>query len=348
MLAAAKEQEKVLYLPKHSIEKSYHTKHKIDIWIIKLNTKFDYDSFQEIKARVEGFGGYYSKYSRGFIFEEDPSSFIALTDEFLNSKTDKETLKRKRTIAKYEYRLERLLNSQGGNEPWNDSKPFNEKIMKRANDNFMFRVKGKDWNKEFNQAVNEAQIEIEEVINRTDDEAIIIRLEYELERFKKDLYNNYKADIQNDASHPSFVVTGRSNYNWKKRDKQTNRKGTLIKGLKAIYDRFNKAISTANYHINRAEKRKYKAKMKKIYKNTEVNLKFSRVKVKINAGSSYIDGTAHRVETEAGKFTVVNNWGKFRLYKGYPEKIEMHSDIKEFNRLKDAKAYIQHLHNNKI
>ncbi len=70
------------------IEKGFHTKNKIDIWVLKLNRKIwlGKEDFSELKEFIECYDGYYSAYSGGFIFESMPSeNIIKETTELLES-----------------------------------------------------------------------------------------------------------------------------------------------------------------------------------------------------------------------------------------------------------------------
>lgn len=60
------------------IEKGFHTKNKIDIWVLKLKRKIwlGKDDFSELKESIECYDGYYSGYSGGFIFESMPAENI--------------------------------------------------------------------------------------------------------------------------------------------------------------------------------------------------------------------------------------------------------------------------------
>ena len=53
------------------IMKDFHTKDKMDIWVLKLKRKIwlEKDDFSELKEFIEGYDGYYSGFSGGFIFE---------------------------------------------------------------------------------------------------------------------------------------------------------------------------------------------------------------------------------------------------------------------------------------
>ena len=60
------------------IVKDFHTKDKIDIWVLKLKRKIwlEKDEFSELKEFIECYDGYYSGFSGGFIFESMPNEKI--------------------------------------------------------------------------------------------------------------------------------------------------------------------------------------------------------------------------------------------------------------------------------
>ncbi len=60
------------------IVKDFHTKDKVDIWVLKLKRKIwlEKDEFSELKEFVEGYDGYYSGFSGGFIFTSMPNEKI--------------------------------------------------------------------------------------------------------------------------------------------------------------------------------------------------------------------------------------------------------------------------------
>ena len=56
------------------IVKDFHTKDKLDIWVLKLKRKvwLEKDNFSEFKELIECYDGYYSGFSGGFIFKSMP------------------------------------------------------------------------------------------------------------------------------------------------------------------------------------------------------------------------------------------------------------------------------------
>jgi hypothetical protein len=61
------------------IVKDYHTKEKCDISVLKLKRKIwlEKDDFSELKEYIEGYDGYYSGFSGGFIFKSLPTTKVS-------------------------------------------------------------------------------------------------------------------------------------------------------------------------------------------------------------------------------------------------------------------------------
>jgi len=57
-----------------AIVKDFHTKDRIDVWVLKLKRKIwlEKDEFSELKEFIECYDGYYSHFSGGFIFTSMP------------------------------------------------------------------------------------------------------------------------------------------------------------------------------------------------------------------------------------------------------------------------------------
>ncbi len=67
-----------------TIEEKFHTKKEIPIWVLKLDKehRLTRESFTKLKQDIKQLNGYYSHYSKGFVFESKPE------EEILNNATD--------------------------------------------------------------------------------------------------------------------------------------------------------------------------------------------------------------------------------------------------------------------
>ncbi|MGF1489497.1 MAG: LPD29 domain-containing protein, partial [Prochloraceae cyanobacterium] len=65
---------------KLTIRKDYHTKDECDIWVVELSKRVERFVFDNLKNRAKSLGGYYSTYSKGFVFdvEENANNFVGL------------------------------------------------------------------------------------------------------------------------------------------------------------------------------------------------------------------------------------------------------------------------------
>lgn len=62
-----------------TVKKSYHKKNKIDIWILQIKRGhwLPKNTFQELKEYIyDNHNAYYSGYSSGFIFEQEPAEKV--------------------------------------------------------------------------------------------------------------------------------------------------------------------------------------------------------------------------------------------------------------------------------
>jgi hypothetical protein len=66
-----------------TVEKSLHDKKQIDIWIVRLSERVDRNTYKELLGKAKRLGGYWSRFSQGFIFkEEEPAKrFAGLKEE---------------------------------------------------------------------------------------------------------------------------------------------------------------------------------------------------------------------------------------------------------------------------
>lgn len=81
--------KEILYENKFfEIVKDFHSKEKVDIWVMKLKRKvwLEKNEFSEFKELVECYDGYYSGFSKGFIFKFMPlQDIIEETTELLEN-----------------------------------------------------------------------------------------------------------------------------------------------------------------------------------------------------------------------------------------------------------------------
>ena len=64
-----------------TISKSYHSKKDCDIWVVEMSERVERFVFDDLKSRAKSLGGYYSKFSKGFVFEceNDANQFVSLS-----------------------------------------------------------------------------------------------------------------------------------------------------------------------------------------------------------------------------------------------------------------------------
>jgi hypothetical protein len=58
------------------VKKDVDTRDNSILWVVSLPGKIDRDQFNEIRKEMKEKGGYYSRFKKGFIFREDPTSYF--------------------------------------------------------------------------------------------------------------------------------------------------------------------------------------------------------------------------------------------------------------------------------
>ena len=66
-----------------AVEKSFHDKKQIDIWIVRLSQRVDRDTYKDLLGKAKRLGGYWSRFSQGFIFQDEDTAirFAGLKEE---------------------------------------------------------------------------------------------------------------------------------------------------------------------------------------------------------------------------------------------------------------------------
>lgn len=73
-------------MSKFTISQSFHNKKQIDIWLVKPTEKLDYAEYKRLEAKLKILGGYYSRFTRSFVFEKEPK-IEQLNEAFGDSQT---------------------------------------------------------------------------------------------------------------------------------------------------------------------------------------------------------------------------------------------------------------------
>jgi hypothetical protein len=206
-----------------TMEKGFHTRRQIPIWILRPKVRLTRQQFTELKQEVKELGGYWSRYSRGFVFEAEPDAEIL--DEF------------GKTVLTFTERDAELMRSAEI-----DSRPISEATNAMFN---LARWHTYDLNDQYEGIVQELK---EKITAKTG-------LAYEkwppvvFEAFKRCLaalkeYQQRKASANVRAPNP--WVVGRSGYkNMKGRMEKANRTREIG------YERWTKALKNLEKELDR-------------------------------------------------------------------------------------------------
>ena len=60
----------------YTITPDVDTRNNSPLWVVKFVNRMERDDFLATRKQIEGLGGYYSKFKRGFIFKFDPTKAL--------------------------------------------------------------------------------------------------------------------------------------------------------------------------------------------------------------------------------------------------------------------------------
>lgn len=70
------EEKNLVVYDDFEVKKDVDTRDNSPLWVVSLPGKVDRDQFNEIRKKIKEKGGYYSRFKKGFIFREDPTSYF--------------------------------------------------------------------------------------------------------------------------------------------------------------------------------------------------------------------------------------------------------------------------------
>lgn len=70
----------------YTLSESWHNQKNKKIWLVKPSEKLDYSEYKKLEGRIKIIGGYYSRFTKSFVFENEPST--EQLDEAFGNVTD--------------------------------------------------------------------------------------------------------------------------------------------------------------------------------------------------------------------------------------------------------------------
>jgi len=173
----------------YTISKGFHSIVKVVIWIVKLNRgkRLIRENYLKLKKEINELNGYYSNYSKGFIFKSEPSSDnLTIIDNVIE---DLSIDQQETTPEKIEYRpISENTNSQ-----------YNFYRMFKSDLNNDYESHMKEWEQRFkniNLDITQLPALIKEAFTR----------------FQNSLKEYYERKAKANMIYPNPYMTGRSNY----------------------------------------------------------------------------------------------------------------------------------------
>lgn len=209
-----------------------HTKTGTKIFVAKLIKKIEYAEFKNIESKIKSFGGYYSRFKKGFIFAENPTEalqkeFNNIVNETIDNIETTEQVKEVQPVQQQEIKI-------------------NEELARRSKENMSFSdYKEGSATQEYNNHIEEVAKEIEEAkTNMSQDSQI--KLDNLLNWYKRAYATWINKHNANGSSHVSQMISGAGNYNMRRHEKFISREGKLweeYNELKNISDKIDKIVN---------------------------------------------------------------------------------------------------------
>jgi hypothetical protein len=73
----------------YTLSESYHNQKNKKIWLVKPSAKLDYSEYKKLESKIKILGGYYSRFTKSFVFENEP--ITEQLDEAFGNVTDSST-----------------------------------------------------------------------------------------------------------------------------------------------------------------------------------------------------------------------------------------------------------------
>lgn len=173
----------------YSIQKDFHSKKEIDIWVLKLNreNRLTRENFTALKTEIQKRNGYYSRYSKGFVFESQPSENI---------------------LIKIDTQIETLLSQQEQTQPEEiNYRPLPEKLNAQYNSYRMFKA---NLNNDYE--INLRNLEYEMEKTNLDINNLPALVKEALDKYQSKLKEYYERRARANLIYPNPEMTGKSNY----------------------------------------------------------------------------------------------------------------------------------------
>lgn len=265
---------------------------------------------EEVRNNLKANGFRWSKYNKCWYAKQSEDtlnfarSFNTLDDEELKQNS-KEYLESK------EKELQIKIDEININDIENYFVP--DEISKRENENSFFRSTETNHTKVLQNILLEANNEVLEVLQCTNNINTKYRLLTALQSFKTNYTNAYIDYLRFKGSNPSWMLTGRSGRNISRDNKKNNIQNNKLFKLSEIKEKYNKILNKCKSTI----KKEIKLNQEKEINNISVLPKFNRIKIEMDPYNLNIFSGSNKQLKQVSEYQgyyIFKNWGCYRVY----------------------------------
>ena len=225
-----------------SVEKITETKENINCKVVFNEEKNGIELYftdkpsEEVRINIKANGFRWSKYNKCWYSKDTETTRGYLQELGLLNKDNKQENTEIKTEELKEIEEPKII--------------IDETLAKRCKENMSFSdYKEGSATQEYNRRVEDVTEKINSAKEKVSDDESKIKLDYLLQKFKKDYANWVNKHNSNGANHVSWMISGRGNYNMNKHNKYVAREGKLWGELENIMDidtKIDKIVNSEN------------------------------------------------------------------------------------------------------
>lgn len=217
---------------------------------------------------------------------------------------------------------------------------ISEDIIKKENDNSLFRRGNLDHNQNLTNYYNALEQELIDDFSNIENIKYIDKAIGYYKTFKQNYFNITVKILNHKANNPSWAVTGRSGLNINRYNKMNDRYNNMLIESSRLVEEYKNKIANIKHDIKKEKRLKF---INKLESYSDVK-GFSKSKVNINIRS--IQDIFNNSNSEVNCYIknnlyIIKHWGSWKVYSNNGNLVK--APVNTFLSLKDAKKLVNYL-----